>query len=83
MSRVAKTPNSYTAKLVCDDCATMRMEINVWQNAGTSRSSVSFSVPHNTTVRVIDRKDANDGRVWYKVEHKGNSGWIPAGFVRR
>lgn len=76
-------PTAYTVVLVCDDCAAIGMKINVWQKAGTSRGSVSFSVPHNTTVNVIDSKTADDGRRWYRVEYKGNIGWIPQDFARR
>jgi len=52
----------------------MKIEYHFRQNAGTSRGSVSFSVPHNTTVSVINSKTADDARRWYKVEYKGNIG---------
>lgn len=76
------TPTPYTVVLVCDDCAALGMDINIWQNAGTSRGSVAFSVPHNTTVNVLDSKIADDGRRWYNVEYNGNDGWVAQDFVK-
>ena len=74
---------TYSVKLVCTDCAATGIEINVWQNAGTNRGEVIFSVPHNTSVTVVDTKTADDGRTWYKVTYNGQSGWIAEDFVQR
>jgi hypothetical protein len=74
---------TYSAKLICADCAVTGIEINIWQYAGTNRGEVVFSVPHNTSVTVLDTKTADDGRTWYKVAHNGQSGWIPEDFVQR
>jgi len=76
-------PTTYAVMLICDDCAQAGMNINVWQNAGTSRGNVVFSVPHQTTVTVIGSKTADDGRLWYNVEYNGKKGWIPRDFVNR
>ena len=75
-------PTAYAVVLVCDDCAAIGMKINIGQNAGTSRGSLVFSVPHNTTVNVLNSKTADDGRRWYNVEYNGNTGWIPQDFVK-
>ena len=77
------SPTIYTVILICDDCAEIGMEINIWQNAGTSRGNVSFRVPHNTTVNVLNSKIADDERRWFRVEHNGNTGWIAEDFVRK
>ncbi|HUN24398.1 MAG TPA: SH3 domain-containing protein [Anaerolineales bacterium] len=77
------SPTTYIVKLVCDDCAQAGIEINVWQNAGTSRGNVIFRVPHQTSVNVVDSKNADDGRLWYKVEYNGKTGWIAKDFVNR
>ena len=74
---------AYSAKLVCSDCASVGIEIYVWQNAGTNRGSVVYGVLHNTTVTVIQSKLADDGRTWYKVIYNGKSGWIADDFVQR
>lgn len=80
---VIEKPTAYTVVLICDDCAAIGVKINVWSNAGTSRGSVAFSVPHNTTVSVADSKIADDGRRWFRVEYKSSYGWIPQDFVRQ
>ena len=80
---VPAKPTAYVVTLICDDCAAAGIRINVWQNAGISRGSISFSVPHNTKVNVVDSKSADDGRRWYKVEFSSKAGWIAQDFVRR
>jgi hypothetical protein len=76
-------PTVYTVMLICDDCAQAGMNINVWQNAGTSRGNVVFSVPHQTSVNVVGSKTADDGRLWYNVEYNGKTGWIAKDFVNQ
>ena len=76
-------PTTYAVMLTCDDCAQAGMNINVWQNAGTSRGNVVFNVPHQTTVTVLGTKTADDGRLWYNVEYNGKKGWIASDFVNR
>jgi len=82
-SKDTTAPTPYSAALICSDCADAGININVWQNAGVSRGKVVFSVPHNTIVSVIGNKVADDGRTWYKVEYRGQTGWIAQDFVNR
>jgi len=78
----AAPPSAKTVTLLCIDCQAAGVKINVWQMAGVSRGNVSFSVPHNTAVSMLDTKTADDGRVWYKVQYQDKVGWIPADFVQ-
>ena len=75
-------PTTYTVVIWCQECADIRMSINVWEKAGTTRGSVVYSVPYSTTITVLSSKTADDGRRWYRVSYLGKTGWIPSSFVK-
>jgi hypothetical protein len=72
-----------SAKLVCADCAESGDEISVWQSAGTSTGMAVFSVPHGTTVKLLESKTADDGRTWYYVQWGPKQGWVEEDFVQQ
>ena len=75
-------PTTYAVVLWCQECADIGMSINVWEKAGTTRGTVVFSVPYNTTVTVLSSKTADDRQRWYRVSYLGQTGLIPSSFVK-
>jgi len=70
-------------KLLCQECADIGMEINIWSIPGGAAegAKVVGSVPHNTSGTRLDRT-TTDGRTWYKVRASGVLGWVLSEFVR-
>jgi len=64
--------------LVCDECAEIGMEINIWSSQFSGK--VIFSVPNRTVVTRIDR-EYEDGRYWIKIRYQGKTGWILEDFA--
>lgn len=67
--------------LKCADCAADGIQINIWEFAGAFRGEVLFSLPHNTTVELVKKINADDGRVWYKILYKKQEGWVSETFI--
>lgn len=52
-------------KLICPECADIGININIWSTP--SRKGVEGSVPHNTTVIVLETKTYNSV-LYYKIQ---------------
>jgi len=55
--------------LVCDECAEIGMEINIWSSQFSGK--VIFSV----------HREYEDGRYWIKIRYQGKTGWILEDFA--
>ena len=73
-------PTTYPVTLVCEECADIGMEINLWSTP--SRSGVAGSVPHNTPATVLETS-TYQGVVHYKVTADGITGWVSELFVEK
>ena len=74
----AKKQPEIEVVLVCDECAEIGMEINIWSSQFSGK--VIFSVPNRTVVTRIDR-EYEDGRYWIKIRYQGKTGWILEDFA--
>lgn len=78
---VAPQTSGGQAILVCQDCAEIGMNINLWTEPGdlASGARVGGSAPHNTKATILDQAAG-----WYKVKaSNGATGWLQAEFVKR
>lgn len=66
--------------LVCDECAEIGMEINIWSSQFETTRRAIFSVPNRTVVTRIDSAH-EDGRNWIKIRYQGKTGWVLGEFV--
>jgi len=71
---------TYPVTLVCEDCADIGMEINLWSTP--SRSGVAGSVPHNTPATVLETS-VYQGVLHYKVRARGITGWVSELFIQK
>lgn len=70
-----------TVTLVCEDCAEIGMDINLWDSP--ERNSVTGQVPHGTEATVIEVEyNSDEARDYYHVEAGSESGWLPEDFVQ-
>ena len=51
--------------------------LNFRKNASTS-SSIITTIPKNTTINIVDKSISG----WYKVEYKGNTGYVSSQYVK-
>ena len=59
-------------------------DANIFSNTSLD-SSVIVTVPNGATVTVTDYqayRSTTQQEVWYKVTYSGQTGWMPAGYVR-
>ena len=72
--------SSERVTLVCDDCAEIGMEINIWKTP--RRAGVAGSVPSGTRATVLDKETYN-GVLHYKISASGITGWVSRQMVQK
>lgn len=72
-----------TGRLWCEDCAAAGMDVNLWSNYNRTAAHVTGRLPHRTPVTVLDSKrNSVEGRMYYRVQAQGFSGWVPETLIR-